>query len=185
MTKIFLIHGTYGHSQENWFPWLKNELQELDCEVIAPDFPTPQNQSLDNWLAVFDDYKKFVDPKTIFIAHSLGVAFVLNILEKIDVRVKASFLVVGFVSELGNADFDNLNKSFIVKSFNWNIIKNNCSQFFIYHSDNDPYVPLGRAEELAKSLESKVNIISQAGHFNKDSGFIKFPRLLKDIKSIL
>lgn len=86
---------------------------------------------------------------------------------------------------MGNADFDNLNKSFIVKSFNWNIIKNNCSQFFIYHSDNDPYVPLGRAEELAKSLESKVNIISQAGHFNKDSGFIKFPRLLKDIKSIL
>ena len=38
---IFIFHGTEGHSQENWFPWLKAKLEEKGCKVFVPQFPTP------------------------------------------------------------------------------------------------------------------------------------------------
>ncbi len=41
MRNIFLIHGSYGHPQENWFPWLKKELESLGHKVYVPAFPIP------------------------------------------------------------------------------------------------------------------------------------------------
>ena len=53
MLTCLIVHGTYGHPQENWIPWLRKELELLNYEVIAPHFPTPENQSLDTWITVF------------------------------------------------------------------------------------------------------------------------------------
>ncbi len=58
MTNIIIIHGTGGDPNENWFPWLKSELEKLNCRVLFPKFPTPENQSLQNWLNVFKDYEQ-------------------------------------------------------------------------------------------------------------------------------
>ena len=74
----------------------------------------------------------------------------LNILEKLDKPIKAAFFVAGFIGLLGKPDFDNINKSFVDKSFDWQKIKQNCLKFFVFQSDNDPYVPLEKAEQLAK-----------------------------------
>lgn len=50
-------------------------------------------------------------------------------------------------------------------------IKQNCKKFYIYHSDNDPYVPMKKATELAKKLDSKIIEIKNAGHFNEKAGY--------------
>lgn len=183
MVNVFIIHGTYGDPEENWFPWLKEELEKLDCKVFVPKFPTPENQSLENWLNVFEDYERYLDESAIVVGHSLGPAFLLNLLEKR--FVKAAFFVSGFIGLLNNEEFDELNKTFTDKEFDWNKIKENCKEFFVFHSDNDPYVPLEKAEELAKNLGVELNIIKGAGHFNKDSGYIKFELLLEEIKKEL
>jgi len=36
--KSFIIHGTYGKPEENWFTWLKENLEERGHEVIVPSF---------------------------------------------------------------------------------------------------------------------------------------------------
>lgn len=41
MANVIIIHGAYGNPEENWFPWLKKELEKLDCRVFVPKFPTP------------------------------------------------------------------------------------------------------------------------------------------------
>lgn len=79
----FIIHGAFGTPQENWFPWLKNQLESMGLEVYVPQFPTPEGHTLGNWLKVFEDYIEFLNPESIMIGHSMGPAFILNVLEQI------------------------------------------------------------------------------------------------------
>ncbi len=185
MIKIFLIHGAFGNPEENWFPWLKQRLEELNCKVIIPTFPTPENQSLENWNKIFAEYENQIDENTIFVGHSLASAFLLSVLERIDVVIKGSFFISGFLKLLGNETFDSINKTFVDKIFDWQKIKQNCKQFFIYHSNNDPYVPIGCANELANKLNIKPKIIKNAGHFNEKAGYLEFEELFNDIKLLL
>ncbi len=182
MTKFFIIHGSYGNPEENWFPWLKKELEKEGNTCFVPKLPTPKNQNLDTWMKVFKPYLMEIDEETVFIGHSLGPAFILSILEKLNFKVKVCFFVSGFLNLLGNPTFDKINETFVQKEFNWKKIKENCSKLYVIHSDNDPYVPLNEAENLANKLGTKVIIIKNAGHFNESSGFKKFDFLLKMIE---
>ncbi len=183
--RAFIIHGAYGHPEENWFPWLKKELEKEGIEVYVPKFPTPEGQTLENWIGVFQKYVELLDENSIMVGHSLGPAFILNVLEKGDRKIKAAFLVAPFVGLLGNPTFDNINKTFTDKDFDWDKIRSNCKDFYIYISDNDPYVPLEKGKFLADKLNATLKIIHNAGHFNEAAGYTKFELLLKDIKDLL
>lgn len=178
MTNIIIIHGTGGSPECNWFPWLKSELEKIGCQVFVPKFSTPENQSLESWLKVFEDYKQYLDQDSIIIGHSLGSTFLLSVLEKLKYSTKASFLVSGFIGLLNNSEFDELNKTFVIKNFDWIKIKNNCQKFFVINSDNDPYVPLEKGKELAKNLDTELVVLENAGHINKESGYVEFGFLL-------
>lgn len=113
------------------------------------------------------------------------MAFILSVLETLNHPVKAVFLVSGFIGTIGNKEFDVLNGSFCDREFDWNKIKSNTSDIHIYHSDNDPYVPIEKAQEISKELGVDVTTIPGAGHFNKASGYDKFDELLIDIKKLI
>lgn len=185
MINVIIIHGTGGNPEGNWFPWLKSELEKLDCKVFVPKFPTPIDQSLENWLNVFKEYRQYLDENSIIIGHSLGPAFLLNVLENLKHPIKCSFFISGFIGLINNPEFDELNKTFAVQQFNWDKIKNNCKKFVVINSDNDPYVPLEKGKELAKNLDTELIILKNAGHINKESGYVKFDFLLKKIKEQL
>lgn len=183
---VFIIHGSYGNPDENWIPWLKAELEKAGCKVFVPKFPTPENQSLDSWMKVFQEYLVYINQDTVFVGHSLGPAFILRILEKkLRFPSKAAFFIGPFIGRLGNPDLDKINKTFFDTEFDWVSIKKNCKQFHIFCSDNDPYVPLENAAEVAKRLGVNQVLIKGAGHFNKKSGYKKIQFLLEMIKQII
>ncbi len=184
MANIFIIHGSYGYPEENWFPWLKEELIKLGHQVIVPEFPTPDGQELAIWLDVFKKHIPLLNSETILIGHSCGGAFLLSLLEKIDVTVKATLLIASPAKPTLN-QFDEVHLSFVDKEFDWKRIKNHCKQFFIYHAHNDPYVPFEHAEVLSKNLSTNIIEIENAGHFNANAGYTKFEILLEQIKEIL
>ena len=184
MRTAIIIHGTYGKPDENWFPWLKSKLEELDYQVYVPNFPTPTNQSLESWIDAFIEFNKYIDPQTILVGHSLGVAFILTILESMDLPIRAVFLVSGFLGLLHDNEFDDLNADFTLRNFNWDKIKNNVQKVYLYHSDNDPHVPIEKANTLARNLGIRPTIINNAGHFNTASGYLRSPQLLSDIKNL-
>ncbi|NQZ84287.1 MAG: serine hydrolase family protein [Nanoarchaeales archaeon] len=165
----------------NWFNWLKNELESRGHEVFVPTFPTTQGQSLENWLKVFEPLKSKVDSDTIFIGHSLGPAFILNILERLNVKVRASILVAGFLGLLGHEEFDKLNGPFSDREFDFEKIKNNCENFYVINSKDDPYVPLSKGVELAEKLGVDLIKLDNSGHINSEFGFDKFEFILKYI----
>lgn len=187
MTRVFIFHGAHGNPLRNWFPWLKEELEKIGCEVFIPQFPTPKGQSLDAWLEAFRPFEQYIDEDTIFVGHSLGANFILNLLEKLDKKVKASFLVAGFASPVHDpADKVNtINKSFYNKKFDWNKIKGNSRYIYQINSDNDPYVTIEAAEKISKPLGITLTVIEGGGHFNEESGYSKFPALLDMIEAVI
>ncbi len=183
MTTIFIIHGAYGSPQENWIPWLQRELERDGHTVFAPQFPTPERQSLSSWMKVMKKYEKNIDEETIFVAHSIGTAVVLHVLESLQKPIRAAILVSPFISPLGEKRFDSINKTFYT-TFDWKRIKENCKIFVLFHSDNDPYVPAEKALEVAERLDKVIIVISKAGHFNAAAGYTQFPLLLKHIEKL-
>jgi len=175
--KVVIIHGTYGGPEENWFTWLKLELQKLGHDVVVPRFPTPEGQNLKNWMSIIKRYQ--IDDNTILIGHSIGAALILRILERN--RARAAYLVSGFLGTLNNAEVDALNATFFEKPFDWDEIKSNCKKIVMFSSDNDPYVPVKRRDELAEKLGIKPIIVKKAGHFNAKADYITFELLLKEL----
>lgn len=185
MANVIIVHGTKGNAEENWFPWLKQQLEKKGCNVHVPTFPTPTGQSLDHWMRVFDHYRQYLDSKTILIGHSVGPAFLLNVLETLEEPVKACFFIAGFTGLLGNDGFDDLNRTFVAKDFDWGTIKENCNKFYVLNGADDPYVPIERGVALAKRLGTEVITIDKGGHLNAESGFKTFPRLLELVEKEL
>ncbi len=181
---IVIIHGAYGSPKENWFPWLRAELEGRGFKVMAPKFPTPEGQNLESWLQVMESAVGRREEKIIIVGHSIGCAFALQYIARTENRIIGAVLVAGFAGKLGKKIFDSLNESFL-KGFDWSKIREKCPRFFVYHSDNDPYVPLGFGEELAGNLGAKLSVVRGAGHFNRESGYHEFKLLLDDLLNFL
>jgi predicted alpha/beta hydrolase family esterase len=178
---IFIIHGSFGTPNENWFPWLKKEISKQGVEVFIPQFPTPENQSLEKWLFSFKEYEDKLNDQTIFVGHSLGPAFILNLLQRISIKISSCYLVAPFVQLLNDPEFDTVNETFVTCKFDWENIKQHCKDFYVYYSDNDPYVPQEASLFVADKLNAKTTVLHNAGHINRSSGFEEFPFLLNEI----
>ncbi len=181
MNTVFIIHGAYGHPSENWFPWAKKMLEKEGYEVIIPAFPTPEDQTPENWMKVFEKYESKLGVDSIIIGHSLGVAFILRVLEKLDSPIRAAILAAGFVTP---APEKFKTESFVEKPFEWEKIRKNCSRFFVLHGDDDPYNAPEKAEVIAKELRTKAVIIPNGGHLNEKAGFLEFPAIMEIIHSL-
>lgn len=185
---VFIFHGTEGHPQENWFPWLKERIEETteNWQVIVPHFPSPPvvPAKIDEWFEVFDGCNEHLNENSIIVGHSLGGVFTLRVLERIKHPIKASFLVgtpVG-VRPILNYDRDSNFSGF---EFDWETIKSKSGEFFVYQSDDDPYVGIGNGEQLAQCLGTELVFISNAGHFNAKAGYTEFEDLLNKLKPLL
>lgn len=186
MSNIFIFHGTEGYPEENWFPWLKGELEAKGHKVFVPQFPSPPvvPAKISEWFKILKSYEKYINEDTILIGHSLGGIFALRVLEKLDHPVKAAFFVgapIG-VKPILNYERDS---SFSGFDFDFESIKSKAKHFEVYHSDTDPYVSLDNGKELAKKLGVKLNFVPNAGHFNAKAGYLKFEDLRDKVLAVL
>jgi len=181
---VIIVHGAYGHPEENWFGWLKRELNALNIECYVPQLPTPEEQNLAMWLEVFaQTCSHLIHPGTVMIGHSLGAAFILRWLELHPSSLSSVVLVGGFLGVVGDEKFDSINSSFFKTPFNFQQIKRRAQEFICYYGNNDPYVTREEFDFITHHLKAKKIIISNAGHFNTASGYSQFPHLLNQLSS--
>lgn len=186
MTNVFIFHGTEGYPEENWFPWMKKQLEEKGCRVFVPQFPSPPvvPSKISEWFEVLKKYEKDIDEDTILIGHSLGGIFLLRVLEKLNHSVRAAVFVGTPIGEKPIQNYDR-DMSFSGFNFDWEKIKNMAKDFIVYHSDNDPYVGLENGKKLAENLGVDLTFVPNAGHFNAKAGYLEFPDLLEKLGLIL
>lgn len=191
MRNIFIIHGSYGSPKENWFPWLKKELEKLGHRVFVPQFPIPPPEKQDaaygghklsEWLKKMKEYKKYINNETVIIAHSRGNIFTYNFLMRLKKPVYSVFLVAPWIKFIWYPKGWKKVDSFHRKPFNWKKIRSSAKYFEVFQSTNDTaLIPVEAGKKIAKNLGAKLNLIKNAGHFNMK----KFPYLFKKVKSLL
>ena len=176
MRTVYIFHGIYGDPEENWIPWLRKSLEERGMRVVVPFFPTTEPLKFSDWWSVFSDLLPSVEEDSIFIGHSLGVAFMLSVLEQ--KKIAASFCIAPAWGVTGN-EFDPIMGDIADRPFKWDVIRENCPSFTIFHAPNDPYLPMERADTLAVNLGTTVTVVPDAGHFNEKAGYTEFDKLLE------
>lgn len=187
MTKntVVIVHGSFGDTQENWIPYLRDNLSTSGFNVITPQFPVGNAQNLQSWTEHFENTVGDLNENMILVGHSIAPAFFLSLLNKSSSKARAIFLVSGFLHDLGVEEFDSVNHTFTHANFDWEKIKSNFIYGHAFHGIDDPYVPLWMGEEVATNLGIELTPIENGGHLNIAAGFKEFPELLNKIKEMV
>lgn len=179
MNNYIVLHGSFGSKDGNWFPWIKEQLENKNLKVDVPQMPVGVgNQNFDNWS---DELNKLdINENTIIIAHSIAPVFVCKYLINNKIKVKKLIFVCGFNNYLGiDPDFDAVNEPMFLD--NLEDIKNYCNDIICFYSDNDPYVKYDVEKSFADTISNEQHIIKNGGHINAESGYTEFEEILKYI----
>ena len=156
MNNYIIIHGSFGSSEGNWFPWLKMKLEEKNNIVDVPQMPIGVGiQNYENWSKEIN--KLSITENTTIIAHSIAPVFVCKYLINNKIKVKKLIFVCGFNNYLGiNPDYDAVNEPMYLD--NLGEIKKYCNDIICFYSDNDPYVKFEVEKEFADSVSNEQNL---------------------------
>jgi predicted alpha/beta hydrolase family esterase len=184
MKNTLILHGTGGYPTENWFDWLRQELNALRCSTMVPQLPGSDKPNLRRYNHfLLDELKYDFNEQTILIGHSSGAVAILGLLQALPdgVRVDTCYLIGSFKDDLG---WEALRELFD-PVLDLASIKNKAKHFVFIHADNDPYCPLEHAEFLAKELGGELIVKEGQKHFSigtMGESYKTFPFLLELIK---
>lgn len=180
MKNALILHGTANNSSGNWFPWLKQKLEQRDWKVWVPDLPQADRPNAKRYNQfIFSNKDWQFDKETVIIGHSSGAVAILGLLQQLPMGIKidTGILVSAFKNNLGSETFNGL----FEEPFDFEEIRSKARRFILVHSDNDPYVPLEHGRWLAEKLNAKLIIKPGQGHFNLETGleYKQFPLILE------
>ncbi len=184
---VLLVHGSMGSPYENWFPWLELELRKENVNCIVPTFPTPIGQDYATWKKLLDYYvdAKAITRDTILIGHSCGSVFLVHYLLESKIQVAGLICVSGYNNFIsGNEFMDNLNNSFYIDNNSINVSEF-ANKVISYYGCDDPFIPQQYLSQFAKSVGGISIPISNAGHFNSQSGYNECKPVLDSVKDII
>lgn len=72
MKRAFIIYDWDDYSNENWFPWLKTELEKNSFQVYVPAMPESAEPKIEARVSHFYKIVGDVDKSTYFVGHSIG-----------------------------------------------------------------------------------------------------------------
>ncbi len=176
MKKIFLVHGFHGSPNGGWRPWLMGELAVADIFACALSMPSPGTPEVDAWVAEIARYaERDAHDELYLVGHSLGVPAILRFLERAPegFHIAGAVLVSGPVEPVGNKASIN---AFLQPAFEFDAIRSKIGAVCVIHGDDDPLVPLGHAETLAKNLSAELVIVPNGGHLNRFGGWTTLPQ---------
>ena len=179
MKQLFFLHSAGPQIKpSDGSNGLVHELKRAlpDTRIIHPIMPSPDAPSYQAWSTKLRQEFQQVHGEIALVGHSLGGSVLLKFLseEKIPNRISGIFLV--------SAPFWG--------SKNWNmeefVLKKEFAKYLppveviqIYHSEDDPHVPLDHAKMYQKALPgSELNVIAGNDHAFQEG----LPELVKDLK---
>ena len=181
--RVYIVHGWEGSPENDWFPWLKKELDRISVEVKFLAMPNPKYPIMSEWIDTLDDAIGSADEMVYMIGHSLGCITILRYLEALTnhKKIGGAILVAGFPESININELD----TFFETPLDYKKVKESSRAFVAIHSDNDPYVPMENGELLRERLDSELILMKGAGHISASDGYIKLPIVLEKLKELM
>ena len=182
MKRVFIIHGYGAKPSDNWFGWLKEELEKKGFEVTVPQMPDTDSPTLQKSLPFLQKLVVKCGENDFFVGHSLGTITILKFLEALPDGEKAggAVLVGGFSESIG---FEKLS-SFTKKPLDYEKIKKSVGKIIAIHSTDDRSVPYKFGEIIRDKLGAELITMHGAGHINHQKGYFKLPEVLDAVQKI-
>lgn len=175
--KIIFVPGNGGGGpNDNWFPYLKENLEKLGIQVIASEFPDNTLARESYWIPFLKNVLK-ADDQTILIGHSSGAIAAMRYAEK--TPLLGSFIIGAYHTDLG---IDQEKQSgYFNRPWNWDVIKRNQKWIVQFSSVDDPWIPIEEARFVHQKLDTEYYEFDKHGHFGGDYDKLIFPELLDAI----
>lgn len=182
MKRVILLHGNgNSHGTDNWFPYIKSNLESMGIECIAPDLPDNVLARKKFWFPYFTDVLK-LDSNDIIIGHSSGALSILKYAE--NHKIGASVLVGIYYTDLGYDD--ERTSGYFDTPWSWGNIKSNQEWTAIFASADDPYIPIEEPKYIRDMLDSEYFELDGEGHFGGETHpKLEFPELLEFLRQKL
>ncbi len=178
MKRVIIVHRWDGSPKDDWYPWLKKELEKRGFKVTIPKMPNSSEPVIEKWVSYLSKITSTADKDTYFVGHSIGCQAILRYLENSGKKIGGAVFVSGWFTLKGleTDEEKTIAKPWIKTSINFDRIK---GKFFAIFSDNDPFVQLKKNKEIFETkLGAKTIIEHNKGHFTDEEG-------VKEISSVL
>jgi predicted alpha/beta hydrolase family esterase len=170
--RAIIVHGTGGHPDNVWYPWLADRLTARGYAVERPYLPDLNVEPVATFLpGVLAAH--VCDAETVLVGHSGGAALLLALLEHLETPVAQAVLVAGYATPPNTSD-----EPVLQASYDWDRIRANAGDLVFVNSVRDPYgcdAAQGRAmlDRLGGTL-----VVRDDGHFGDwDQPYPEFPLL--------
>jgi leucyl-tRNA synthetase/phosphoserine phosphatase len=168
INRFVILHGRKSIPADNFYPWLKEQLEQKGYAVEMPTMPGTETAT-DAELTDYVQAHCSFDEQTAIVAHSFGGVVALRLLER-GVRVGRVILVATPFSGIMLDGKKRPNVTAAVgKGFDFDTIKQNARGFVVLSDAKDFIVPITDAESFADKLDCvHVRGTAVIGHFNND-----------------
>lgn len=176
--RAIIIPGNGGEKPtDNWFPYLKKELEKIGIKVDVPEFPDPILARSSYWVPFIKNTLK-PDENTILIGHSSGAIAAMRFAEKN--QILGTVLVAAYHTDLG---LENEKISgYFDTPWDFDAIRKNQKWIIQFASLNDPWIPIEEARFVHENLNSDYHEFIDQGHFGGDYYKETFPEAIEAIQ---
>ncbi len=157
--RAILFHGTGGHPDYLWYPWLAARLTSRGYHVERPHYPGTNVEPIATFAPkVLDDH--VLDEHTVLVGHSGGAPLVLSLLERTEATVAQAILVAGYATQPNTDD-----EPVLQDTYDWARIRAHVRDIYFVNSVTDPY---GCDAEQGRAMFERLGgtqIVRDEGHF--------------------
>jgi len=170
--KVLILHGWGGSDAPHWQAELASEIAKNYGTVSFPLLDNCHFPSKNRWVKQVRQILRDFKPDTV-VCHSLANTLWFWLCQEEDMqRLERLFMV----SPPSLTTEEKTIKTFFPCEMPKNIY---AKEVHMIVSDDDPWVVLDEAKEIASHYDADFSIIHNAGHINADSGYGKWELIEK------
>ena len=187
--RVFIIHGWGAAPEREWFPWLREQLEHHNLDVIIPAMPHTEHPVIEEWVAMLRTVAGALRPTDIFVGHSVGCQAIMRFFEQENVSSVAGFIcVAGWVALRGVETGEGwaIAKPWLDTPIDLAMVKRTAGSITAIFSESDPYVDLAINRDMfEQQLGARIIIEHDKGHFSEDNGIYELPIVRDTILTLI